>query len=407
MREKSTFYILIGVGFCSLVWIEETSACDLNDKNDVNILETFVNKSIPEKHIQRKLYSLFNQLEEAHLNGEYSNSTAGVNFMFMLMYPKSSQSILLKKGSRKRRDVDCKELERESEKEFEGLRAEMNKLREGFENRRKFFSEGVCDSQCKRLCSKFECSHLCPFLPGEPTCADPLPCPKGCSAHWLPQKTNITIKNHSVKSRIGQKINIWQKINKGMAYLDRDFRGLKRYQYLNETGLLEEAHNKSKFFESISKAFLSKSIISDLLEILDYFKEDVTPSMNGTLVPYSTATDILIRNNRIIEKTIKAIIGHIIPPTTKCKEISNELSKSKSAEGMFQDVSRKIEEKLFVAEEIEMEKSCKCEERCAKEKLAMKVIDCSYNCPNNEYPCRGYHCRCIFTNRYYFRKAID
>lgn len=410
MYEKCSIHVLIGVGFSLLFWIKENSACNLNDKNDVNTLEKFVNLSIPERHIQEKLYSLFDRLEEAKSDGKHKKSIAGVNYMFMLMYPKNIQSKEANPGNheekRKRRHIDCKEVERKSNQELEGLRDEIKKLQEGYNERHDFLSKGVCDNKCNLLCSKVSCNQkLCPFRPEEPTCADPLACPKGCSAHWLAQKTIVANKNHSAKSRL----SIWRRTNRKMAYLDRDFRGLKRYQYLNEMGSLQKSFKRSKIFEFISNVTISKRAIIDLLEILDYFKEDVTPNMNGTLVPYSTIADSLTRKNQIIEKGVKAIIGHIIPPTPNCQEISKELNKSGSTKGMFQDAFKRIEEKFFQAESRNIEaESCDCKERCgsdAMKEMAKKVIDCSYECTNNAYPCRGYHCRCVFINSYSLKKV--
>lgn len=385
-------------------------SCDLRDKNYINALEKYVNYSIPDKfgHFRVKLYSLFDKLKEHSLIRPGDNIPPNVSLLFVLINQSLNTDFISSTrgpnpgpNPRFRRSAkdNCKELGFKYNRVIDKMAEEVEKLNKLHSKQVEYLKPRNCDIKCDLLCLKLQCPTVmgnCANMRNKDTCETRIPCPEGFTAHWLEQPSKSKIEEES-KFYNGHS---WNKDDKNVTYRDRQF---DAFDALKMRYPVKKLGRDLNLYVNVSN--LNDETIAKLFEILDYYKEDVTPLKDGVILPYRYAVEILNRSRnkeKIIRDGIIAIIAHLSPlRDVYCQKEFIEESKKPLSERPFSKFYQEIEKRIILGLKVRLNLGDGCDlEKCRQNmkragicaEIYEKKLDCSFECPNSK-DC-GYHqCR--------------
>lgn len=390
-----------------------------------NSLKTYINDTIESDRIRDKLYHFFEDLSQSQTSLNRSlplNKTVSSEYYLIELVSHFSKS----PSRRRKREDDCREARVIHAKTLKMLEREVNFIESTIFDEPDEIKEHSCQMKCMLECRKNNClPSNCPEIPKDLNkCSDPVPCPRGCTAHWTippPRKDLKEVKKkekeEGLKKKAGNKVNhkvsAGRKKSSNRIGADVDdltkvidyHRGLS-YGFRRLEALLEDESGK---FSSQDKRLMDlgdklrlESVV-DMVELLDYFKEDITYLSGGFLYDYSKIASIYYsqpNKSRLIMDCIKSILGHVVPNLSEEEIRRLKLSRLGDLEvttNMKIWEWSKDEDRLKLIFTYCNDKSCS--------KYCPEHLDdlekCSFKCANNQN-CGQYQCFC----KRYWRDVI-
>lgn len=400
-------------------------------------LETSINGTMDSDRIRDKLYRFFEDLRQAGLNhSSLSDKTQSNNEHFLIKliftsfgWSESSEAPL----SRPKREDDCREVGIAHKGTLEKMEQEIEIIKIMHNNEVGELRKRSCRARCALECQKNKCSPSnCPEIPKDANkCSNPLPCPKGCTAHWTKpppmkdlkeaKKRTKREKEGRKKNRVNHKVSARRKKRKKSSNrigsdVDKSTSELMGYHRQLSHGFRRLQFILDHRFPIIDQRLMDlgdklrlESVV-DMIELLDYFMEDITYLTAGFLYDYPKIARIYYsqpNKNRLIMDCIKSILGNIIPSSSKeqilkISRLSPEerldwaKTNDRELELEYEILKTAKNEDRLKMVKIEECEGKKCSDYCPE--LLDELEECSFKCANN-LNCGRYQCFCKkFTN---------